>query len=441
MDKRITQSVLVWLIIMSQSSIAQEAHIHDTMIMSQPQSGATQEKHDHDAMMMSMHGMYGAYPMGRDSSGTSWQPDATPRVGIQFMKGDWMIMTEGWLAGIHDHQGGRRGDTQTISTSMFMVMAQTDVGIGTLGLRGMISLDPQMGPDGYPLLLQVGETANGKTELIDRQHPHDLFMELAASYSIPLSKDSSVFAYVALPGEPALGPPVFMHRWSGINIPEAPLTHHWLDSTHIIFGVATVGWIWKNMKLESSLFRGREPDQHRWNMESPKFDSNSFRVSYNPTENWALQISYGHLKSPEQLSPHVNTNRTTASAIYNYPLQNDDHWQTTLAWGQNANKPGHHLNGYLLESTRTLYRHHQFFGRAERLQEDELLSEVPMPSHQKLTVDKLSIGYSYLWHGIHHLQPELGTLISTYDLPIELRQVYGQNPFSYQLFARLRVGA
>src|SRR5262249_62129741 len=142
---------------------------------------------------------------------------------------------------VYDHQGGPRGDDAVYGPTMGMLMAQRSLGSGTLGLRAMLSLDPAtVGHDGYPLLFQTGETADGQTPLIDRQHPHDLFMELAASYSHRLSERSSVFAYVGLPGEPALGPPTFMHRFSGEDNPEAPITHHWLDSTHITYGVVTL---------------------------------------------------------------------------------------------------------------------------------------------------------------------------------------------------------
>ena len=164
----------------------------------------------------------------------------------------------------------------------------------------MLSLDPLMGPNGYPLLLQTGETANGVTPLVDRQHPHDLFMELAALYSVPVSKDASTFLYVGYPGEPALGPVTFMHRFSGMDDPEAPLGHHWLDSTHITYGVVTAGFVQGSWKLEGSVFTGREPDQYRWNFDPIRLDSWSSRLSWNPGPNWALQVSYGFIKSPEQ---------------------------------------------------------------------------------------------------------------------------------------------
>jgi len=158
-----------------------------------------------------------------------------------------------------------------------------------------------MGKDGYPLLFQTGETADGVTPLVDRQHPHDFFMELSASISQSIGPKSSIFVYAGLPGEPAFGPPAFMHRQSISTSPEAPISHHWLDSTHISFGVLTAGLIHDDFKLEASRFNGREPDQHRWNIETAPLDSTSIRLSWNPTSTLALQGSWAQLEDPEQL--------------------------------------------------------------------------------------------------------------------------------------------
>jgi hypothetical protein len=320
---------------------------------------------------------------------------------------------------------------------MFMFMAQKDLTVGTLGFRSMFSLDPLMGRSGYPLLLQTGETANSQTPLIDRQHPHDAFMELAGTYSISYAVAKSAFIYIGLVGEPALGPPNFMMRWSSMVNPEAPITHHWLDSTHITFGVVTLGCILNDIKFEASAFNGREPDQSRWNIESPKLDSQSARLSYNPNDHWAFQVSYGHIKNPETLQPNVNTNRTTASAIYNQRFGNQNNWQTTLAWGQNANHSGHTLNGYLLESAVNFYLTHTFFGRLEHVQKDELF-ESPSPlANQVFMVNKLSLGYLYEFPTWYFMKPGIGALIDTYALQNAIQSAYGSRPFSYMLFARI----
>jgi len=113
-------------------------------------------------------GVLGSYSMMRDASGTSWQPESTPMEAIHGLVGGWSTMLHGYVFSIYNHQGGRRGDSKAFSESMLMGMAQRPLIGGQVTLRGMISLDPLMGKDGYPLLLQTGETANGRTPLIDR---------------------------------------------------------------------------------------------------------------------------------------------------------------------------------------------------------------------------------------------------------------------------------
>ena len=322
---------------------------------------------------------------------------------------------------------------------MIMGMVSGSLGPGTFGARAMMTLEPAtIGQNGYPLLLQTGETADGKRPLIDRQHAHDLFMELAISYSLPLSADSSVFAYFGLPGEPALGPATFMHRFSGMDNPEAPITHHWLDSTHISYGVATVGSTWKIVKLDASIFTGREPDEHRYDFDEPRFDSYSVRLTVNPTREWSMQVSYGRLHSPEQLDPVVDTDRTTASISY-HRCWEQNNWQTTFAWGRDSNDPGNDLDGFLLESTAIFRETHTVFGRAERVDKDELFAP-PDPRHGKpFTVNKLSVGYIYDFPKCHHLRWGIGGLGSVHLLPGNLTRVYGETPLSLMLFARVKL--
>jgi len=383
-----------------------------------------------------MPGMLGRYPSSRESSGTSWQPEVSPHQGIHAMYGDWSTMTHGFANLIYDRQGGPRGDSKTFSTSMLMVMAQRPVGEGTVGVRGMVSADPWMGKTGYPLLLQTGESANG-APLIDRQHPHDLFMELAASYSRPLGERSSVFVYAGLPGEPALGPPAFMHRFSGEDNPEAPISHHWLDSTHITYGVATLGYVYQNVKIEGSVFRGREPDENRYDIETGKLDSASVRLSYNPSRDWALQVSRGHIKSPEALHPDTDVDRTTASAIYHRTFGNAG-TQTTLAWGRNAPSHGEATSAFLLESAVRLSRSHTFFARAERSDKNELFLDPDPRAEENFRVGKLTLGYVYDLPRESHFRIGFGGLVSRYRLPSDLEPVYG-NPTSFMLFARVKL--
>ena len=385
---------------------------------------------------MPIQGYYGNYSMTREASGTAWEPESSPMQGMHFMQGGWMGMVQGNANLVYDAQGGARGDEKVFSESMLMVMAAHELAGGTFGLRSMMSLEPLMGKKGYPLLLQTGETANGTTGLVDRQHPHDLFMELAATYSHPITPGSSAFLYVGYPGEPAIGPVTFMHRFSGIDNPSAPIAHHWLDSTHITYGVVTAGYIWRNWKLEGSAFNGREPDEFRWNFDTPRLSSYAGRVSYNPTGNWSLQASHAFIRSPEELEPDLNQHRTSASATYNLPFD-DNNWQTTLAWGLDNNSPGRELHSALLESAVRFHDRHTVFARAEWAQKDELFSAPSPLAGKPLAVNELSLGYVYDLAVARHVKMGLGGVGTVYALPQSLTPYYGANPASVMLFGRV----
>ena len=230
---------------------------------------------DHD--MGVMNGALGSYPMAREASGTAWQADAAAHGGIHINSGNWMLMGHAQFNGVYDWQEGPRGDENAFVSGMLMGMARRDFEAGALQFRAMMSPDPLMGKRGLPLLLASGETADGVTPLVDRQHPHDLFMELSGSYSRRLSNTQSVFVYAGLPGEPAFGPPAFMHRQSISDSPETPISHHWLDSTHITFGVVTAGYVQGNWKVEASRFHGREPDETRTDIETGPLDYTAAR--------------------------------------------------------------------------------------------------------------------------------------------------------------------
>jgi hypothetical protein len=389
--------------------------------------------------MGGMKGGLGDYPMMRDASGTAWQPDSAPMEGLHSEIHGWSTMVHGYGAVVYDDQGGPRGGTDTFFESMLMGMAQRPLDGGTLTLRAMGSLDPLMGKTGYPLLLATGETADGRTALVDRQHPHNLVMELATDYSHAVTKDMSAFIYIGWPGEPALGPVTFMHRFSGVVNPEAPIDHHWLDSTHITDGVATVGVVRGPLKLEASSFTGREPNQNRWNIDHPTFDSWSTRATLNPTRDLSFQISTGRLHSPEQLTPNVDQRRTTASGTYNLPISHGN-WQTLLAWGRDENLPGHTLDAVLAESALSHGRDTVFF-RAEYAQKDELFDDTPSsPLLGKVfDVAKYSTGYFHSLPVSRHLMVDVGGLFSRYTLPAALNAAYGADPVSFMVFTRMRI--
>lgn len=374
----------------------------------------------HMDMDMPVTGLFGAYPMSRDASGTSWQPDAAPHEGLHATLGDWDLMGHAAFDLVYDSQSGPRGGTQWFLEGMMMGAARRQIGEGdTLNLRLMLSPDPFMGRRGYPLLLASGET------LFDRQHPHDLVMELAGSYSRAFSKDDSAFLYLGYPGEPALGPPAFLHRASGMDIPEAPAAHHWLDSTHITFGVATLGFVHDDWKLEVSQFTGREPDQDRFDFDAARFDSTAARVTWNPSAHWSLQASIGWLKSPEQLEPSLNETRTTASAEYV-----DGPFAATLAFGHKQLSDGTGLNAWLLEGEYKPDPAWTLFARAESVENDELFDG---------TGEKLAFGLIRDWRIGAHTVVGLGGLYD-FDVVPAAKPTYGGGPHGAMMFLRLREG-
>lgn len=387
---------------------------------------------------MSMSGLYGRYDMTRESSGTSWQPDSTPMEGIHAMQGAWTTMLHGFADAIYDDQGGPRGNAQTLSTSMLMFMARRELEDGAFGVHLMVSAEPLMGASGYPLLFQTGETADGRVPLIDRQHPHNLLMEAAATYSRDLAPGSSVFVYAGPAGEPALGPTTFMHRFSAEDNPEAPITHHWLDSTHVTFGVVTAGYAWRQFKLDASAFNGREPDQHRFDLELRPLDSYSARLTWNPSRDWSAQVSTGRLASPEQLEPGIAVRRTTASVTYNAPSPGQ-WWQTTFAFGRNSPSQGPASSAWLLESALKLTASQTLFGRAERVAKDELFLPGAPLYGQTFEIEKLSLGYIFDFAEVSAVSFGVGGLASAYAFPAALDATYGSHPTSYMLFVRARL--
>ncbi|MEO6247195.1 MAG: hypothetical protein ABIO85_01245 [Sphingomicrobium sp.] len=392
---------------------------------------------DHGTMgAMAMKGALGAYSGTREASGTAWQPDASADPGIMTQAGQWMLMLHGSLNLVADTQGGPRGDDKVFVSGMLMGMAQRPLGKGTLQFKAMLSPDPLMGKAGYPLLLASGETADGTTRLIDRQHPHDLFMELSASVSQPIGKGASVFLYGGLPGEPAFGPPAFMHREAIMDSPEAPITHHWLDSTHISFGVLTGGLVVGNAKLEVSRFNGREPDQYRYNIETGPLDSTAVRLSWNPTANLAIQGSYGYFKDAEQLEPGVNQKRLSASALYSREIAPGTKLSATLAWGRKT-IDGESDDGFALEAG---LKHGPWtlFSRAEVTENRELVPDVEHgPSYR---VGKASLGLIRDIRIAPHVALGLGGLVSVNAVPTPLAAAYGgKHPTGAMGFVRLKL--
>lgn len=368
--------------------------------------------------------------MQRSGSGTSWQPLDNPMLMKMKMSGPWLTMLH-WSAFLdYDNQGGRRGNDEIISQNWLMASTARPIGErGLIQFRGMMSAEPfTVGKEGYPLLFQTGETFNNQP-LIDRQHPHDLFMELSTQYWHQVQPETCLTLYLAPVGEPALGPVAFPHRYSAFVNPESPLGHHEQDSTHIAFGVLTAGIIHKNWQVEGSVFNGKEPDENRYNFDfQPFMTSFSGRISYLPNPNWALQVSHGFLNDPEAFEPG-NINRTTASTQYTKTW--DDGWlASTLSFGHNF-ETGPDDNSALLESTWNFKNKNYLFGRVENVQKSGLLRESLGSS---FNITAFSLGYAREVLKVLGIPLQIGAMVSVYAKPGGLDAAYGDFPVSFHVF-------
>lgn len=414
---------------------------HDTK---KDSTGMNMEEHAmHHAGLPMSHSYSLNLPMNRNGSGTGWLPDASPMYGAMIHTPKWMLMVHGNVFLRYTSQDfsnkGSRGGSKWDAPNWFMLMAQRRVGKnGLLHLGAMLSLDRLTeGGDGYPLLFQSGESWKG-VPLVDRQHPHDLFSELSIGYSQALSKKSDLFVYFGYPGEPALGSVAFMHRPSALYNPDAPISHHWNDGTHITFGVATIGYRYDKWKIEASSFTGREPDENRYNFDKARFDSWSARLSFNPTANWTLQVSHGYIKSPEALHTGENIHRTTASATASYPLGNDRSFNATALWAVNKVKQHDGENAALLEASLRIKKL-AVYTRYEWVQksQEELDLDPALYGEGLFPVHALTAGVNYDLLRLHLVNVAIGGQLSWYHADKALNALYGKNPLAGELFLRI----
>jgi hypothetical protein len=387
---------------------------HDMSRMSPQQDHEGHEGHDMTSM-------------AREGSGTSWMPDTTPVYAFHATRAGWQLMAHENLFVQVLHESGDRGATQGGSINWFMGMAERQAGPGRLAFRGMVSLEPfTIRGCGYPDLLASGERCDGAA-IHDRQHPHDLFMELAARYDAPLASGLRWQVYGGPAGEPALGPAAFPHRVSALVNPVAPISHHWLDATHVTFGVVSGGIYGAKWKAEGSLFNGREPDQDRTGFDLAALDSVSARVSFLPIPQLVLQVSTGRLAEAEPAhgdEPARNVTRTTASAIMQTGQAGGTRWAATAAWGRNT-EGGRASNAVLLETTLTMHERDTWFGRFETAAKTGHDLALGFGDEQEFTVAKLQGGYVRFLPPARGFQLGFGGALSAGFVPDALRSSYG----------------
>lgn len=414
-------STVVCVLLLASAAAAQPPTPHPPSAAQAPDAAQPPQSMQHMD-----HGAPHAMPSPREGSGTSWLPDETPMYGLHGQAGSWMLMGHGSVFLQYLSESGARGSDQFGSINWFMGMADRTLGEGRLELRGMMSLEPwTIRGCGYPDLLATGEVCDGAA-IHDRQHPHDLVMELAAAYDRPLARGLRLQLYGGPAGEPALGPTAFPHRISAMPSPLAPITHHWFDATHITFGVVTAGVYGERWKAETSVFNGREPDEHRTGIDLAALDSWSGRAWLLPSPRWALQISAGRLteaESGEDGGPRVDVTRVTASATYHRITRPGSIWATTVGWGRNVEE-GEGSNAWLAETNLTIDDRDTWFGRVELSQKSG--HDLDVPSHDLFTVAKLGAGYTRYFGRWYGLKPGIGGGLSVGIVPESLESAYGR---------------
>jgi len=378
------------------------------------------------------------------TSGTSAEPISTPTPMLMTHKAGWLLMFHANVFVLDEQQSSPRGGDKFFSTNWFMAMAQHKTGPGIFTARVMLSLEPAtISEEHYPLLFQQGETAYG-LPIADGQHPHNLFMEIAALYDLRLGERTLLSFYAAPVGDPAIGPTAYPHRASALEDPVATLGHHQEDSTHVAADVVTVGLAYRIVRIEASGFHGREPGEDRWAIEQGGIDSWSARLTIEPGKNWSGQYSYARIASPESLFPAENQARMTASIMYNRPFR-DGNWANTVLWGHARSLQDQSISdSYLLESTVRFQTRNHIWTRIENAERSNelIIGENPLPPgfvEQPIgKVQAYTLGYDRDIDLVPHLASAIGVQATTYGVPNPLRPIYGARPAGVALFLRLR---
>jgi hypothetical protein len=402
---------------------------------------------------MNMHGMSMPGPtttlrgniLRHSTSGTDAEPASTAPPMLMQMRGQWMLMLHGQASIAEQQQTGPRGHDKLFADNWIMPMAMRTIGPNQLTLRAMLSLEPAtISGRYYPELFQQGETAFGQP-IVDGQHPHNLFMEIAAIDDLKLGQDTLLSIYAGPVGDPALGPVAFPHRASAAEDPLAPLGHHLQDSTHIAWDVATGGITFHSLRLEASGFHGREPDENRWHIEVGPLDSWSTRLTYAPTKDITSQYSIGHLHSPEAQHPAEDVLRQTASISYHHQWQ-DISLDALALWGRNHTIASTtNWNGYLFEATSHLGQgtHAQsLWTRIENVDRTTDLLGAAAPQEESVIgrVQAYTEGYAHHLYSNDWSTYELGAQFTEYNTPAALIPLYSQHPFGAAAVLNIHLG-
>ncbi len=368
-----------------------------------------------------------------DGSGTSMLPGSTPENMMMYHFDNASMMVHGSIFSRYMYIHSKRVGSEFSTPNWIMGdYTYTFDESHLMRIRSMMSFDVLTdGSRGYPLLLQSGEG------LVDRQHPHDLFSEISITYKYRVSNNTMLELYAGLPGEPSIGPPVFMHRSSALSNPDAPLGHHLQDATHITYGVVTMGMLFKSLKVELSAFNGSEPDEDRYGIETPKLNSYSSRITYNPTNELSVQTSAAYLTDPEHRG--VNARRLTSSLLYTTIFSKDRWFAASAVFGMNREDKEDALLSVLLEGSlyhgkSNIYSRYEFVQRTDH----DLQIERADQSHTIYDTHTISVGYSYNILSLASIDLSTGIQAGYNFLPRSLSGLYGSTPYALQVYVSLK---
>ena len=348
----------------------------------------------------------------------------------------WQWMVDGAaFFGFNDQERKFTDFTAWESQNWFMAAGRRSMDRGTLHVTTMFSLEPLTIADiGSPQVFQTGETFT-RAPLIDYQHPHDLIMALGAAYTHPWSRGTWDFS-AAVVGSPAFGPPPFMHRASAIDNPQAPLSHHYLDSMHITPGVLSAQGALGSWSIDGSWFHGREPDENRLDIDFGPLDSYALRLGWNRGP-WAAQVSGAALTQPELTTPY-DAKALSASLMYTQTTGRRLAWMA--AFGQKREIHGN-LEAYLVEGSMHLSDKNIVYLRAESVAKDILDAGFHprgvFHRHRQSQVGALTFGYVRDILVTPMGRFGVGADATGYAVPDNLQEPYG-TPSSYHFFIRIR---
>ena len=358
----------------------------------------------------------------------------------------WVFSWHGYAFLDSNRQGGPSGSRVFESVNHLMLDADRPLGAAwRMGLRGMFSIEPATVPvEGSPLLFQRGETYGGDL-LVDRQHPHDLFVMLAAEWERSLGATGRLLLTAGLRAEPAVGPVAFPHRPSSAEIPMAPLSHHNIDSTHISDDVVSALWGNRVVSVEGSLFHGAEPDEDRWDLDQGSLDSYAGRITLTPGGGFSLQVSACRREKPEALE-EGNQTRQTASIAWERTYASGATLAVLAASGRNLLPGDQQEWGHLLEATWHLRPRHFVYGRIEQVDRDlyELTNKMQRPEDvepRRVHAEEATVGYAYTWPLFEEAETAAGVAVAGYRFDDRLDDVYGERPISLWVYLRFRFGS